>query len=285
MSIPDNRRPPNQPQAPQGQPNYAQPQYGQPVYPQQPQYGQPQYGQPPYGQPQYGQQMPPQPAQPGYGYPAAPHPTYDQFGQPIYPQQGYPQPAQQPAAPSNDLAWVGPIRTSPTSVTLKASKKSYMEAKGILAFIGIMTILFNGFLFLGRERELDEEISKLIRVEQQAARAQGMEWVIDQGALAAGKAQALTLLTIIYGGFIALGVVFLVLAFMVQSYPVGATAIGLTLYVGATLGVGVFIDINTLKNPVALVMKGFITLALVRAIMSAHAYRREMERLTRSAAR
>jgi len=152
------------------------------------------------------------------------------------------------------------------SLAQAARGKQLNQARGILLFVGILTIIVNGiFLFL-----LPSQIKQGIDKETADARAKGM--VVDQAKLEGIENQALVTGYAIQGIAIALGVVFVILGLIIKMFPVPVTVIGLVLYVLANIGFGI-LDPTTLAR--GAIFKIIIVVALAKAIQSAIAYERE----------
>lgn len=120
-----------------------------------------------------------------------------------------------------------------SSLATSARSQELKKARGILWFVGILTLLFQGFLFSNARNELDQvmnaELGKngasLAQV-QALPEAQRAEFDKEY-ASAFGKVR------LIYGAGIALGVIFILCALSVDRKPVAATVTGLVLYLGS----------------------------------------------------
>jgi hypothetical protein len=157
------------------------------------------------------------------------------------------------------------------SLAQSARQKQLKSARGILLFVGILTVGANATFFALIRSQVDEVFNKEIT----ALQAKGM--VVDQAKVAPLRERAVRMAQLINGGAIALGVVFIVLGVIVNRYPVPITILGLVLYVG---GAAVFalIDASTLAQ--GLIVKLIIIVALVKSIQSALAYEREQKTAT-----
>ncbi len=126
------------------------------------------------------------------------------------------------------------------------------QARGILLFIGILSILANaGALFVLRNQALEQ--ARMQNIPQ----AQVEAFLFIQYA--------------IQGGFMLLGAVFVVLGILVKSYPLVCTVTGLVLYVAATL---LGFVLGGLAAGAGLIIKIIIIVALVKAVQAAIAYER-----------
>ncbi len=139
-------------------------------------------------------------------------------------------------------------------------------ARGILFFVGVITVLANAaFVFFARnlvDSEIEKEIANL--------RGQGM--VIDEDAVDEFRDQALRSVQVANGIGVLLGLIFLACGAYVYQYPVPATITSLVLYIGAAAVYGV-LDPTTLAK--GFIIKILIVVALFKAVQSALAYERE----------
>lgn len=152
------------------------------------------------------------------------------------------------------------------SLAQAARGNQLRNARNILLFIGIITLLFTAVqLALVRgevKREIDQEITKQAAVGKKvdpAARAQFEEQLVMV---------QLVLVGLIGGGE---GIAFVILGVLVKRFPVPATIIGLVLYILDTV-------VGVLLNPAAagaLIIRVIFIVALSKAIQAAFAYERE----------
>jgi hypothetical protein len=152
------------------------------------------------------------------------------------------------------------------SLAQTARLRQLNVARGILLFIGILTILVNGismFAIRGAiEKEVDRELAK-----------QGLSRIMaDQVKLKELEDNAVVIPMLITGSAVLLGVLFVVFGLIVKRYPVPITITSLVLYVAATLLFGV---LNPPSLAAGAVIKIVIIVALAKAIQSALAYERE----------
>ena len=92
------------------------------------------------------------------------------------------------------------------------------------------------------------------------------------GSIAQGNAEVQQMIMLSGIGFGLLGVVFIVLGVMVNTYPVPCTMLGLVLYIGAN-AVSALIDPTTIAQ--GIIIKGIIIVGLVKSLRAAQAYQQE----------
>jgi hypothetical protein len=124
--------------------------------------------------------------------------------------------------------------------------------------IGVLTILANLGVAMLSDSRIDEEAKKL----------QGQGMVVDQKAIEAAKRE--TQLTC--AGFAAVGVVFIVMGFFVNAYPVPITISALVLYLAGN-AISAVMDPTTIAQ--GIIIKIIIIAGLVRSIKAALEYERE----------
>lgn len=154
------------------------------------------------------------------------------------------------------------------SLAQAARLKKLRTARGLLLFIGILTVAVNAFMFTQIEKQIDEEIDKEIA----KVRQQGM--IVDQAKVEEVRSMAVRIARVIEGAAIALGVVFVFLGIMVYRYPVPVTVTALILYIGATAVFGL-LDPATLAS--GLIIKIIIVIALIHSLQTAVAYQQESQ--------
>jgi hypothetical protein len=164
-----------------------------------------------------------------------------------------------------------PALASPSAARLgnlaqAARGKAIRNARGIMLFIGIASMLVNGFFFVSAasdvQSELDKEIGKL-----------GPNFVVDPVKLAGVKAQAVRTTHLITFGGIFLGAIFVGCGVLVERHPVPITVAALALYLG---GNAIFAVINPASLGAGMIMKIFIVIALFKAVQAAIAYQKEL---------
>jgi len=172
------------------------------------------------------------------------------------------QASQQPDLQPAGLAPLGKLG----SLSQSARLKSLNSAKGILIVIGVLTVIFNGIQIPLARDQIHEAINR----EVQKLQGQGM--IVDQSKVKEAEDTAMRIALLILGGFIALGVLFIVLGLAIKSYPVPITVTSLVLYL-AGAAFSFYLDPEFVGF--AAIIKIFIVIALVKAIQSAIAYERE----------
>ena len=147
-----------------------------------------------------------------------------------------------------------------------ARGKELKNARGIMLFVGIVSILANGYFFTAAasnvQEEIDKELGKL-----------GPTFVVDPVKLAQVKSQAVRTTRLIAFGGMLLGGVFVACGLLVERHPVPITVTALTLYLG---GNAVFGMLNPASLGAGWFMKIFIVIALFKAVQAAFAYQKEM---------
>jgi hypothetical protein len=147
-----------------------------------------------------------------------------------------------------------------------ARTKQLKTARGILFFVGVITILANGFFFSIAESAVNLEIDK----EVEKVRRQNME--IDQTKVDEIRTTAIRTTQLVNGIGVLVGVVYLVFGFMIYKHPVPITVTALVLYIGCWAAYGV-LDPSTLMH--GWIIKLLIVAALFKAVQAALAYEQE----------
>ena len=147
-----------------------------------------------------------------------------------------------------------------------ARTKRLKQARGILLFVGILTIIGN-IVFLALARS---QVKDALDKEEQKLRGQGM--VVDQAKRQQVEDQQILLIYAIHGVAIALGVLFVVFALIIYRFPVFATVTSLVLYIGAAVVFGL---LHPPSLAAGLIIKIIIVIALVKAVQAALAFERE----------
>jgi hypothetical protein len=152
------------------------------------------------------------------------------------------------------------------SLAQSARTKQLKTARGILYFVGILTLVVNVGLAVFAEPFVNSQIDR----EVESVRRQGMQ--IDQSKLEELRDQAIRSTQL--GGVIGavIGVVFIACAVMVYQFPVATTVTSLVLYLGAAAGYAVF-DPTTLAR--GWIVKILIVVGLFKAVQAAIAYENE----------
>jgi hypothetical protein len=144
------------------------------------------------------------------------------------------------------------------SLAQSARGKELKQVQGILIVIGLLNLAFYGFSLYNTPNEVD----RVIRQQQNLAPGQ-----VEQ------VRQFVTyFLYTIYGGFTALGALFVLLGLIVKKAPVAVTVISLVLYLVVNLGV---IALNPMALAQGAIVKIVVVVALIRAIGAARAYEAE----------
>lgn len=159
-----------------------------------------------------------------------------------------------------------------SSLAQGARTQELKKARGILWLVGILTIVMNGFMLFNAKSELETaanaELAKSgtsLAAIQSLPDAQRAEF--DKVyASAFGKMQ------LIYGAGIALGIIFIICALLVEKKPVASTVTGLVLYLGHIAAV-LAIDPTSLAR--GAIMKIFIVIGLVSSVKTALAIEKE----------
>jgi hypothetical protein len=158
------------------------------------------------------------------------------------------------------------INTGLGSLGQQARLKNLRTARIIFIIVGLLTIAVNVF-GLGMARELvNAEIDK----EVAAIRRQGNE--VDPVELEKVRAALVRTVQVMSLALIAVGIVYLVFAGIVQKYPVPITISGLVIYVAAA-AIFAVLDPSTIAQ--GIIVKVLIVIGLVKAVQSAIAYQRE----------
>ena len=151
------------------------------------------------------------------------------------------------------------------SLAQSARSKQLNTARGILLFIGIVIILFNGFQMTMVRNEVKKGMDQAIRqhfgpgAQVDAQERQNIEDV------------AVVFGYLICGAFIFLGVLYLIFALVIKLFPVPVTIASLVLFICTIVVNGL---LNQASLTAGLIIKIFIIVALSKAIQSAIAYQR-----------
>jgi hypothetical protein len=170
--------------------------------------------------------------------------------------------------PSSELPSLGqslPSSSNLGSLAQSARAKQLKTARAIMIIVGVLTIAFNGFMFVNTHNEVDQVVQKQI----QELHAKGMMEV--QASVEEFRHRVTLFCQMIYGATVALGVIFVILGIMVYTYPVPATVLGLVLYIGAA---AIFAFLNPASLVQGVILKIIVVVALVKSIQAAVAYQR-----------
>jgi hypothetical protein len=146
-----------------------------------------------------------------------------------------------------------------------ARGKELKNARVIMLFVGILTLAVNGFFFVSAEGNVQAEIDKEIRKLPAG-------FVADPVKVAQVKSEAVRATRAIAAGGAFLGILFLICASLVQTYPVPVTITSLCLYLGGNAVFGMM-DPSTLAS--GIIIKVAIVFGLFKAVQAALAYQKE----------
>jgi len=151
-----------------------------------------------------------------------------------------------------------------TSLAQSQRQKKLNLARGFIFFVGILTIAVNAYYALQAKSLVEAEVNKAVR------NAGGFAQV-DHAAVD----DAVRFLQVVSWGFVAVGVVYIVLGFLVKAYPVPITITALVLYIVGQLITAVFDPSMVFSG---IILKVIIIVVLAQAISAAVAYERERKR-------
>jgi hypothetical protein len=166
------------------------------------------------------------------------------------------------------------------SLAQSARLKKLNQARGVLIAIGILTIAVNAFQLIGLREQMRVEINKLVEAERAKARAQGMEFIVDQAKLEQAQESGMRIAYLIQYSVIGLGVLFIIFGLTLKSYPVPISVTSLILYVGAT---AIFAYLAPETLVAGLIIKVIIIIGLINAVQAAIAYESDRRKTTPSA--
>ena len=158
------------------------------------------------------------------------------------------------------------------SLATTARNQELKKAKGILWFVGVVTILFQGFLFANSKKELDEAMSAElgkngISLAQIRALPEEQRTEFDTE-----YSNAFNKVRFIYGAGIGIGAIFVVCALGLDRKPVAATVTGLALYLGS---IAVQAAIEPLTIMQGIIVKVLIIIGLISSVKAALAVEKE----------
>jgi hypothetical protein len=154
------------------------------------------------------------------------------------------------------------------SLAQGARRKQLNVARGILLAVGLLTIAVNAVFFA----QIQANVDKLIQAEIQKVQGQGM--VVDQAAVAKARESLVRLNTLLTGGALGVGVVFVVFGVIIKAFPVPVTVLALVLYVASAMVFGYFVPASLVQG---IIMKVIIVIALIKSVQAAVAYQREKD--------
>jgi len=149
------------------------------------------------------------------------------------------------------------------SLAQSARMKELNTARNILLVIGVLTVLVNAIQIpMARD-----QVHKAIQAELAKQGVAGFPPHVQQF-----EEDAVRFTYLVLGVTSALGVLFVVFGFLVKTFPVPITIIGLVLYVVANL---VFAVLNPESLAIGALIKIVIIVALAKAVQSAVVYQKE----------
>lgn len=163
---------------------------------------------------------------------------------------------------------MAPLRNLSQSAQLESLK----GAKIALILVGVLTLAFQIFLFSGAEKEYDEAVDAELSKQGTSMRKLQNNSPETVALLDEEKVKAMPKLRAIYGGGIALGIIFIICGFAVYSKPVIATVTGLVLYVGAAAAMATIDPSSLVKG---IILKIIIIAVLAKSVKAAFAYEKE----------
>jgi hypothetical protein len=155
------------------------------------------------------------------------------------------------------------LATGSSSLAQSARLKTIKIARAVLIGFGVLVGITYAFLFSQSESEI-----KLV-VDQQLSKSGLTRATADQVELAKYEGAALRTVRIIYASGVALGIVFIVAGALMLIYPIAATIISLTLFLGKTAVEGYLAPESLYQG---LILKIVVLVTLVAAIKAAIAY-------------
>lgn len=154
------------------------------------------------------------------------------------------------------------------SLAESARRKELKTARGILFFIGVVTILANA-VFAGMAKSMvDDAIDKELRELQ----AQGL--VLDDAAVEEARTSGFRAAVTANLIGIGIGILFIAFGIFVYQKPVPITIAALVIYIGANAAYGLLDPTTLLKG---LIIKIFIVAALFKAVQAAIASEKEKD--------
>jgi len=152
------------------------------------------------------------------------------------------------------------------SLAQSARAKQLGTARGILLFVGVVTILGNAFFFAFAEKMVDQAI------DQELASPEYRNLIVDQDELATHRERAVLITKVINGVGVGIGVLYLFFGIYVKKYPVPITITSLVLYIGS-LAVFGYMDPMSLAR--GWLIKILIIVGLFKAVQAAIAFESE----------
>ena len=157
--------------------------------------------------------------------------------------------------------------TAPLGDLAQAARtKQLKTARGILFFVGVLTVVINVIFCIFARNMVDSQI------DTELADLRRQNVAINDAKVAEFREGAVRSTIVANGIGVVLGVVFFTCGMLVYKYPVPTTILSLVLYIGAAAAYGVF-DPSTLAR--GWIIKILIVIALFKAVQAAIAYERE----------
>ena len=121
-------------------------------------------------------------------------------------------------------------------------------------------------MYLNSENEVKDVVQREIAKVQQP----GM--MVNQAAVAEFHSRVLTMVRIIYGSLIGLGVVYIIFGLIIHTYPVPISITSLVLYIGVN---AILAYLEPLTIVSGIIFKIIIVVALIKTIQAAISYQSE----------
>jgi hypothetical protein len=139
-------------------------------------------------------------------------------------------------------------------------------AQRILFTVGILTILIN----LAQFGAIEAAVEQSMNAQAQKVIAQGKR--IDPVKFAQIKKSAVQIGQLTAGGFVGIGVLYVVFGLILHRFPVPVTIVALSVYVGLTV---IMLMIDPAHTAGRVIFRVIIIVALVKAVQAAIAYQRQ----------
>jgi hypothetical protein len=151
------------------------------------------------------------------------------------------------------------------SLAQKARGKNLKQARRILFFIGVLSLLWNGGFLFFIPHLVEEAINKEVAAQGGFAR-------VDPVMVEQVRGQLLVINYAITGLFFMMGVLFVIFGALVYRFPLAMTITSLVLYLLATVAM---VGINPTGLASGAIVRIIIIIALAKSIQSAYAYEKE----------
>lgn len=173
--------------------------------------------------------------------------------------------------PLANLARVSQQASSLGSLAQSSRQKRLNQTRIILIIIGTLTLLVNGAMFVNSENEVKNAVQDEIKKVQQQP---GM--IVNQAGVAEFHDRVLTIVRIIYGSLMALGILYIIFGLIIHTYPVPISILSLVLYIGVNAILGYLDPMNIASG---ILFKIIIVAALIKTIQAAISYQSEQNLL------